>query len=505
MSQEFFSTSTSLKDVKFGLMGYVPIDENQFSTWRTHQKGRLIIWSDEVERGCLPMTISEFEVVENFLLGKMMFVGGGENKNWNRPVRGEFTPGIPVSFDFLPDQEDCEKIHWNWSVLFTYYKRYEALIVFLYSPIPKISVDQLIFLRNLNWYPEDKENRWKMECINDGTQLGSIQALFNHVLTASLLGDKKIDNNCPIFSFMELQAVGPSNEILSFPKNRRQLSAAEHYGLFSGDEGYRLVNLHLPLGALGNKPGDALASFDPKLTFSGRRHFAYQFSPTSCLAFMAEDVAAEKAKWEKWYSENVCNAPILLRYIRLASTVPCLSDGIPVLIEICMLRYAALVKVEKEIRTAAKRDVFCKAVLRMKNDTALDKATRQIEELDLYQDSALWVIGGTYTDSLFNYLAIRARIDRAKQSLQISESENIRTVLALVGILIAIAIASLGLFFKRSQDIPHTKIVPPTALSNSQESPVRAAPVSVALPVDASLHTQLPAKAAAPVTMRKGQ
>ena len=179
MSQESFSKSTLLKDVKFGLMGCVPLEKKQFSTWRIQQQQRLIIWSDEVEKSCLPLPITEFEVVENFLLGKMMFVGGGENKNWNRPVRGKYTPGIPVSFDFLPDQKEKAKIQLNWSVLFTYYKRYEVLVVFLYSTISEISVDQMIFLRNLNWYPEDSGNLWKMECSNNGTRLGSVQALFN--------------------------------------------------------------------------------------------------------------------------------------------------------------------------------------------------------------------------------------------------------------------------------------------------------------------------------------
>ena len=442
MQSPSFEPSTVLSNVQFGLMGYLPLTEERFKEWRKQDQSKLIAWGDKSQPP--PPTIKQFQIVEEFLLGKMLFVGDNHKKEKNRPFRGELIESVSALFEFGGNSTFENKTPWEWNVIFTFYPKYDALITLLYVTIPSISVDQLIFLRELKWYLPDENKSSKMILQKGNLPLTSFKDLFDKIFPDVQLTEEKIDTNCPFFSFMELRSIGPAEAVMPYPESAHRLSAAEHYGLFSGDEGYRLVSVGSTCTSSGAKTGYPSPLFDPKFQFSGRRHFAYHFSPTNCIGFMSSDLATKKGEWANWYSVNVTHVPTLSDYIRLASDVPCLSDGIPVLVEVCMLRYMVLVKIEREIRDSFHRPLHRRVLARVQGNTPLEQAISLIEELDLYQDSALWIIGGPYSDSLFNYLAIRTRIDRARQSLQLVESESIRTVLALSGMTLAFVIAVVG-------------------------------------------------------------
>lgn len=57
--------------------------------------------------------------------------------------------------------------------------------------------------------------------------------------------------------------------------------------------------------------------------------------------------------------------------------------------------------------------------------TSIERAVALLNRLHLYQDSALWIIGGSHTDNLFQYTWIRERIEATIANSQ-SASSDIR-------------------------------------------------------------------------------
>lgn len=445
MDSNPFQPSTTLSNVKFGLMGYLPLSKEEFDTWRTGDKAGLVGWSDSGQPPSA--TIREFQIVENFLPNKMLFVGNSDSKGENVPLRGELTKQVPVQCDFGVGPDAEKSTAWSWAAVFVFYEKYDALVILLHTDIPRISVDQLVFLREQVWYPGNTKKSWRLFVESEQKVLDSFHALFNCVLSDARLHSLKIDKDYPLFSLIELRSIGPATEVMNFPSHRDSLTLGEHYGLFSGDEGYRLVNLERGGAGSPINTGYPSSLFDPQYQFSGRKHFAYHFSSTNCICFMAEDVANLKKKWADWYTAQVVEMSTVSEYVGLATNVPCLSDGIPIMVEVCMIRYRSLVSIERELRQAFDRPTWERIRIRFKARTALDLAQRRVEQLDLYQDNALWIIGGPHTDLMFDYAAVRARLDKARQSIQQIESETTRIMMGFAGLALAIAFGVASLAF----------------------------------------------------------
>ena len=436
----------------FGLIGYLPLAKTQFDVWRNGCGTGLVTWSDNPEPTA---TVCEFQIVENFLTNKMLFVGNSDTKGENTPIRGELLKKTLVSCEYKVEDEKSQNTAWQWSTLFAFYEKYEALLVIIHTNIPEISVDQLVFLREKVWCPKSETASWQLIVEPEKKRLYSFHSLFDQVLEAGGLPTVKIDVDYPLFSLMELRTIGPAEEVMNFPVQAAQLTLGEHYGLFSGDEGYRLVNLEKTQTKPSINTGYPWSLFDTQYQFSGRKYFAYHFAATNCICFMAKDVAVQKKQWAEWHADHVANMSSVVDYIGLAASVPCLSDGIPVMIELCMIRYRTMIGLERELRRAFDKKIWQRIFARFSPQTTLDKAQRRVEQLDLYQDNALWIIGGPHTDLIFNYSAVRARLDKARQSIQMIESETIRVALAVLGALVALFALLFGTagFLKNTREL----------------------------------------------------
>jgi hypothetical protein len=179
------------------------------------------------------------------------------------------------------------------------------------------------------------------------------------------------------------------------------------------------------------------------MQFTSRSYFFYHFWSTSCLAFYASDMASTKASWADWYKRNVGLVPLVDRYIRLASPVPCMADGVPLVVEACLVRYMELRRLASDLDSLMKRRGFLNALLnRIRGATNLEKAVHRLEQLDLHQDgSVLWMIGGSYTDELFKYSAIRTRVERTMKNIQAIEAERARLVVQVLLLALTVSIS----------------------------------------------------------------
>ncbi|HTV32184.1 MAG TPA: hypothetical protein VME69_03655 [Methylocella sp.] len=431
-----YEQSQKLIDVGLGYMGHFKMSPND--PW-FQKSSPWIQWKKEHSSA-----ISQFRQVEDFLVNKMLFVGKVRQADGSIPKRGELKTPASVEFLFVPGQENSS-INLNFNVVFTFYHKYEGLIVFLYANVSEISVDHLIILREIHWYSADNHS-WKISYRDPITGVSKPMESLRHLIS-SILEDVLCPwvvhsaKQCPqLFSLIELRRTAPAWGFMNDSPIQQRLTPNEHWGLLSGDEGYRLIG----------QP-----DFDEILQFNGRRYFSYHFSPTNCIAFYWNDMGERKSSWADWYRENIANIPMLDSYIRLNPQVPCLADGIPLLIELCLLRYVQLTNLHSVLESELYSSTRCKAlslfrlplwfsqnVFGLKSE--LEKSQSRLEQLDLYQDSALWIVGGRYTDILFGYSAVRERVERMLKTYQQVESEKMRFTLQVVGLLIAILSSIIG-------------------------------------------------------------
>lgn len=454
-----FEPSQELSDVRFGLMGHFTLSESNYIRWQRNS-GAWIKWyrsgaTGPVERRADDSAaIGAFRTAEDFLVGKMLFVDKEQQKK-GLPDRGELNESVPAQLRFFPNQAE-NVLDSGWKVILSYYSKYECLMALLYTRISKISVDQLILLRELKWYQKEQDS-WILSYNGKLLQTKPLLDLIHRILRDVCCCPLALESQqkSPLFSLIELRQTGPAWGFMNGCSYVRRLKPEEHFGLLSGDEGYRLADA---------------PDFDQTMQFTGRNYFSYQFSPTNCIAFYMPDMGEKKTNWADWYRGNVARVPTLDRYIRLDPFVPCLADGIPLLIELCLIRYVELTNLKDEIGKALSRKRFWTILLRLwtillhlfGGNTRLEKAQSKLEQLDLYQDSALWIVGGSYTDKLFAYSAIRERVDRMRKSYQQVQSEIISTILTIVAILISVlALWVAILTFRNEQDHRASAAVPP--------------------------------------------
>ena len=414
-----------------------------FESWyESHGKDTHIVW--EPSRDLTAVTsehLKQFRIAENFFLDKQLFFGGKEAiPSYPPQRRGHLQKETSVTFKFGSRQNETLVLN-NICVLLAYFNDQKILTVFLFTTLPSLSVDRLIFLKQAKWY-RIGDKGWSLTL--DKPKPASVHSV--HELMFELLASYGLalpeterageSAAWPIFDFINLRDVCPSmtkegNGELKKPhtsnwEGARELTRAQHLGLLVGDEGYRLIDK----GAASHYAGSLE---DANTQLRGRDYFLYQFAATSCLAFYAPNIADTKTNWANWYKDQIGHVPILDSYIRLVPEVPCLADGVPLRVEVCLLRYIVLWGISRDLETKARlTSRFWQWVLRGFTLTPLEKAIHALERLDLYQDSALWIIGGPYADQLYQYSAIRERIDRSVRNIQLAESEINRTRLILL-------------------------------------------------------------------------
>ena len=402
-SRNTFTEARMLRGSRFGLLCAFEYSPRSFGKWRNTSED--FTWSDETSSLTAPLL--DFQIAERFLLSKQLFFGRRQPIPSYPPIRGvarkPFRLAIKLSKRRL--DLDCEAI-------VSFFAVQNILTVLVHTEFAEITIDELIFLKEAKWYVSDGQDLWMALETEGQTEkalpIRSYQLALNHIL--GKVGAEGVTNyDWPIFDFIELHDSGPS--VGRGPNSDNPLTLNEHWGLLCGDEGFRLID--------HNESAYRNYLVDDANRFRGRDVFLYNFFHNSCLAFKSKDEKLMRAAWRKFYVDNVGHVPRLDRYLGFATKIPCLTDGIPLLVELCLLRYIELCRVDLILQSEEKKSILRFLWSRVKGMTPVEHAVSLLHRLDLYQESSLWIIGGSYTAQLFDYARIRARIDRT-----IAQSES---------------------------------------------------------------------------------
>lgn len=461
--------SLILQGVKFGFLSAFDMQEDAFHRWRESPADSTgFNWirpgqemnSDASQEPDLRNT---YRTVQRFLTEKMLFIAKTDPVPSLRAERGVSTHEHQLTFGF--GNEEKKQLSLNLRIAVTYFRDSGILTAFIFGSIDSITLDHLIFLKQTKWYEANSQRGWSAKWVDSHARCKSIRELIATGLesrgaTGLSMG---FDENWPVFDFIELADVGPAATVGSHPKQPRRLTEEEHWGLLSGDEGYRLTDRD-------DKAAFRDALIDKVGKFSSRSHFLYHFAPTSCIAFMSPSMGEIKNEFADRYRKEIGRVDMLDSYIRLTPPIPCMADGIPIVVESCLIRFVELRRsartIEQEIGFRSKTpdaiasgsridrlwqgiSYFIRAVRNMIrrpfSPTPLEAAVHTLSRLDLYQDSnILWIIGGPYTDNLFNYSAIRLRIEPAIRNIQSMQSELTRTLLAGLAVFLTVCIGLIG-------------------------------------------------------------
>jgi hypothetical protein len=320
----------------------------------------------------------------------------------------------------------------------SYFLEQSILSIYSSATFAAITVDQLIYIKECKWHNSSESRQGWSYTTTDGTF--AVATCYSDLVKKLLqgLGLKRLrDEQWPIFDFIELSDFGPG--IGGGPNPERRLTVSEHWGLLSGDEGYRLI--------AEDEPAYTEFVTKPSNRFRGRRAFLYNFFPTSCLAFSSRDRSEERQRWREFYRQHVAYDRKLDDYIGFSPLAACLTDGIPLLVEVCLLRYIELARVDEELERDDKRSIISFIWARLWGLTAVERAVTLMQKLDLYQESSLWIIGGEYANNIFSYDAIRSRVDRSLEQSRFSGSD-VRLfylgLLSLAAAIVAILVTFIG-------------------------------------------------------------
>lgn len=419
VSQEQFAAAPIIHASRFGLLGAFGVRDRDFDRWREGASSRIHWSNNDVPRD---EPLQEFQIVQKFLLEKQLFFGR------DRPFPS-FPPERGITIDRLAFKLRLatRTVDLNFHLLPSYYREQKILLVLLFGELPDLSLDELIFLKQSKWYKATGER----SCLSLADYPEKSFAGLHETIVTVLedLGLSAIDNNeWPFFDFIELHDVGPSGKTGPNPENR--LTSQQHLGLLTGDEGYRLID------PKERNVCGFLAAED--MRFADRKYFLYHFHVTSCVAFLDARIYDWRGDWSRYYKDHVGYIEVLDNYIGFRNTIPCLADGIVLLVEICLLRYVELCRIDQLLEGPRRWFIVRQIWQRVRGHTTLENAVRGLERLDLYTGSALWIIGGPYSERLFAYSDLRSRIDRAIDRSQIIRSEIISSRLTMLSLVIAI-------------------------------------------------------------------
>ncbi|MBV8530131.1 MAG: hypothetical protein JO104_02350 [Candidatus Eremiobacteraeota bacterium] len=363
-------------------------------------------------------SLDDFRIPEKFLSQKQIFTPGhAPIPSWP-PLRGQVTDKrLEVVVELAAGPRRIVFDH----VFVSFFAIQRILTMLAVVSFDEILVDDLLFIKQGKWYDCDAEAKPWLK-YSDGTCGHTYVKCFARFLNDCAVQGVK-DEGWPVFDFIELRMDGPSDG--PGPNTDDRLPIAEHWGLLMGDEGYRLIDTTTENYELNYKQ----ALVGAASCFHGRRDWLYNFSPTSCLAFVDSNIEASRAAWSEFYAKNVGKIEMIDAYIGFTPVVPALQDGVPLLVEICLLRYAALKRISLLLQSEEGKGLLPRVwdlmIARVRGRTPLESAVRRLKELDLYQESGLWIIGGPYTDSLYEYEPIRKRLDKSIDDEKVI-SEDVR-------------------------------------------------------------------------------
>ena len=415
-----------MKDVGFGWQGAIQITSDYFRYYNLSRPNNDIAWCYNESKSVYGL--EPYRIAERFLLDKQLFFTDEEPIPSFPPIRGRLTNSIKVSI-----VKNSNTINLELTVDLSAFESQKVLIAYFHCKIPEISVDDLILLKECKWFKSSSDSgSFKVKSDKLG-EMDSISDLQFQVLRSS--GIHSIEQKSwPVFDYVQLTDVGPS--VGRGPNLSKPLDLQEHWGLLVGDEGYRLIDYKQ------SNYKEHLESDETR--FRGRFVFLYQFSPTSCLIFYDKNIRSKRSAWASYYQENIADIPDLVKYIGFETDVPGLTDGIPIMVEICLIRYVELKRIDELMGSTYLLEPI-NALLRVFGQTRLEKAVAKLHRLDLYQDSSLWIIGGKYTDLLFEYESLRRRIEKSTLHRNSVVSEIRSLSVSVVSLIVAAFALAVGL------------------------------------------------------------
>jgi hypothetical protein len=448
-----FHSSRELTQVSFAILSAHDVQSSTFAHWkRKSGEDGTIVWADQkhADRSasslpnpdCVSL-LSNFEAASGFLTEKMLFSGKDADKRFRSQARGASKTAFDVTFGF--DRTSGRQRQIQFHVVLGHSEADSLLTVLCFAALDRISLDELIFIKQAKWYRTHPDQGWTLT-LKDCGECESLREVIEKIVLQLDLDVSGTPKEWPIFDFIELRGIGPAQVVTSqFANEGSRLTPSEHLGLVIGDEGYRFISDH-------EDSRYSRVLTDEAMQFQGRDYFLYHFAATSCVGFLSSDAGEKKCDWANIYKENVGHICSLDAYQRLDPAVPCMADGVPLLVESCMVRDIGLRRISASLETAMESRAMglpkrLKAlgltallpVRRLLGPTKLENAVFQLERLDIYNDSnVLWIIGGPYTDHLFKYSAIRRRIDRTIGNVKSMESELGVAILAWLGLIVAL-------------------------------------------------------------------
>ena len=153
-----------------------------------------------------------------------------------------------------------------------------------------------------------------------------------------------------------------------------------------------------------------------------------------------------RKEWSLWYKQKVGFVPSLYSYTCFSNEMPCIGDGVLLLVERCLLRYIELTRMYEQLidlrRFVAIKRVFNKLIWQDKDSKILTR----LDHLDLIVDNSLWIIAQGYEKSLFGYHNLKERVVTAIERRSKFTSERVFFIIGGASILAAIVIGVLGLY-----------------------------------------------------------
>jgi len=358
------------------------------------------------------------------------------------PLRGEAHDKLTLRFQLANGS-----LRLAFDVFVACFSEQRIITLLAVGAVPEISLDELIFVKQGKWYHCRDDSRHWLEVVGGNTRCGvSYSSCFEQFLRErGAVGLKP--NEWPIFDFIELRSCGPAAG--SGPNASANLEIDEHWGLLAGDEGYRLIDT--------GETNYAETLKDPAWRFRGRKDWLYNFSPTSCVAFVDAGIDASRRAWRRYYAGNVGEVAILDQYLGFNSAIPALQDGIPLLVEICLLRYVELRRISELLQREERRGSWrlLKWLWDRKGPTPLERAVTKLDHLDFYQESGLWIIGGEYTDRLYEYKVIRKRVDALVDHVKAINADIGVFYLSVASIIVAIVALVFTWFTYKHPPLSH--------------------------------------------------
>ncbi len=423
---------TRFKHAKFGLLGAFGLKKKHFHRFKTASNQK-IIWSDKLggvaggshqDSEEKRKILHEFVIVEKFFLDKQLFVGYRGVIDPCKPMRGILREDCSVKLEL-----SSRNRKFNFKVCLAYFDMNEVLELLLFCDLDSIGLDDLIFLKQAKWYRSEAEG-WRMIApYSDGSHCRTIADLCAVILASCQLDTSALQQQgWPFFDFIEIENVRPCKSVQL--KADHVLSDREFFGLVTGDEGYRLVDVK----------ADYVKSVidDKKMQFVGRKYFFYQFSLTSCVGFFSKDRHLVRKKWSDKYRYSVGYIPSLFEYTGFKNSVPCIQDGILLLVERCLLRYVKLHQLYSSLEAGRLAQHWLKKKCRWIGSIWREPGLfKELDTLDIIIDNALWIIAHGYEELLFGYNNLRDKVDRCIERRSKHFYQTVILIITIVGVVLA--------------------------------------------------------------------